>query len=115
MAKRPLSVTILGLLMIAAGAVGIAYHLGDFKGAHHSTPDVFLLLALRLFAIVAGVLMLRGYSWARWLALAWLAFHVAVSAFDSWQKFGMHAVLFVVFAIFLFRPNARTFFGAKRA
>jgi hypothetical protein len=111
MAKRPLSVTLLSLLMIAAGAVGIAYHLGDFKAAHRES-DIFLLLAVRLLAIVAGVFMLRGYNWARRLALAWLTFHVVVSAFDSWAKCGMHAVLLAVFIIFLFRSPAREYFAS---
>ena len=32
-------------------------------------------------AVVAGVFMLRGRNWARWLALAWMASHVAISVF----------------------------------
>ena len=31
MNKRPLSVTVIGWLFIAAGVVGLAYHAGDFK------------------------------------------------------------------------------------
>jgi len=27
--------------------------------------------------------LLMGHNWARWLILAWLAFHVVVSAFHS--------------------------------
>jgi hypothetical protein len=113
MPKRPLSVTVLSLLMIAAGAVGIVYHFGDFNAAHR-TSEVWLLLALRLLAIVAGGFMLRGDNWARWLALAWITFHVVVSALDSWTKMGMHALLLVVFVFFLFRPDARNFFAGRR-
>jgi len=33
---------------------------------------------LSLAAVIAGAGLLRGYNWARWLALAWIAFHVAI-------------------------------------
>ena len=32
-------------------------------------------------AVVAGIFMLKGRSWARWLALVWIASHVVISAF----------------------------------
>lgn len=99
--------------MIAAGAVGILYHLGDFKGTYRDS-EVWFLLALRLLAIVAGVFMLKGSNWARWLTLAWLTFHIVVSAFDSWLKFGLHALLLAVFAFFLFRQTAREFFQTTK-
>ncbi len=114
MAKRPLSITILSLLMIAAGTLGIIYHLSDFNSAHREA-DFFLLLGFRLLAIVCGAFLLQGHNWARWLTLAWLVFHVVVSAFDSWMKFGMHALLLLIFVIFLFRAGAREFFTSAQA
>ena len=33
--------------------------------------------------IVAGVFMLYGHNWARWLLVVWLAFHVIVGALHS--------------------------------
>jgi hypothetical protein len=53
--------------------------------------------------------MLRGHNWARWLALAWMAFHVAISV-GHWQQFVPHAILFALFAYGLFRVDARGFF-----
>ena len=54
--------------------------------------------------------MLRGCNWARWLALAWIAFHVVLSAFHSLPEFALHAVLCAVFAYFLLRPDAALYF-----
>ena len=34
-----------------------------------------------LLAMVSGAFMLRGHNWARWLALAWIIFHVILSIF----------------------------------
>jgi len=42
---------------------------------------------IRIIAVVGGVFLLMGHNWARWLMLAWLAFHVAVSAFHSLSEF----------------------------
>ena len=37
----------------------------------------------RLLQIVAGVFMLYGRNWARWLLVAWIAFHIVVGALHS--------------------------------
>jgi hypothetical protein len=113
MNKRPLLVTILAYLLIVMGAVGIAYHLTEFR----STPpsEYLLVLFVRLLAIVCGVFLLRGQGWARWLAMAWIAFHVVVSYFHSMQEAAMHAVIFVAFAVVLFMPAANRYFGTRAA
>jgi hypothetical protein len=54
--------------------------------------------------------MLRGNNWARWLALAWIAFHVVVSFFHSLQEVVVHSLLFMLIAYFLFSPEARAYF-----
>ena len=106
MNKRPLPVTLLSLLIAAAGAVGFAYHLNEINRHHPFQNDALLVELVRLIAIVSGVYMLRGQNWARWLALAWIGFHVVVSAFHSLPQFAFHGVLFAVFAYFLFRRQA---------
>lgn len=117
MAKRPLPITLIGWLMIAAGVVGILYHAGELRTppANGSALFVLLVLALRLLAIVAGAFLLRGCNWARWLTVAWLALHVVISARNSWAEFGTHALLLVVFVFFLFRSCARQYFAAGNA
>ena len=59
--------------------------------------------------------MLRGHNWARWLAMAWIGFHVVVSGFDSFPAFAFHGVMFAVFAYFLFRKQAAEYFRSARA
>jgi hypothetical protein len=59
--------------------------------------------------------MLRGINWARWLAMAWIAFHVALSFFHSWLEMAVHGVIFVVFAIILFLPDANGFFRSAKS
>ena len=113
MQKRPLSVTIISGLFIAAGVVGLAYHSTDFaKRPFHY--DVVWVSLLRLVAILCGVFMLRGSNWARWVALAWLAYHVAIGARHSPAELVMHAVLLAVFAFLLLRPPATEYFRARQ-
>jgi hypothetical protein len=113
MSKRPLFVTIISCVFIAAGVIGLAYHSTDFaKRPFHY--DVVWVSLLRLLAIVCGVFMLRGSNWARWLALAWLAYHVAIGALHSTTELVMHAVLLAVFAFFLLRPPATAYFRSSR-
>jgi hypothetical protein len=63
--------------------------------------------------IACGVFLLQGRNWARWLALAWIAFHLAFSFFDSLQKAAIHGLFMVLIAYFLFRPDARTYFQRR--
>jgi len=115
MAKRPVSVTVLGCLILAAGAVGLVYHLQEFNLQHPFEKDALWVLALRVLAILGGVFMLRGRNWARWLTLAWIAFHVFLSFFHSWREVAAHAVLLAVFAYFLLRQPASGYFRAVQA
>jgi hypothetical protein len=110
MNKRPLSVIIIACVYIATSVIGVVYHLTEFKTQHPFQYDIVLIELVSLAAIIAGVFMLRGHNWARWLAIAWIAFHVVLSAFHSFSELGMHTVLLVVFAFFLFRPAANRYF-----
>jgi hypothetical protein len=109
-AKRPRSVTAIAFLFAAAGIVGVAYHATELDIRRPFEDDAGWVLLVRLLAIVAGVFMFRGANWARWLALAWLAFHVVLSAWHSVSETIAHAVLLAVIAYVLFRPNAAAYF-----
>ena len=109
MNPRPLPVTVIGCLLIVTGAIGLAYHLTEFQAQPFPTELVWISL-VRLIAVVCGVYLLRGSNWARWLALAWIAFHVVVSAFHSWFQAAAHALICAAFAYFLFRPGATRYF-----
>ena len=104
--KRPFAVTILGCLFILAGLVGLAYHLSDKPVDHW----IVLISAVRIIAVVGGVFLLIGRDWARWLMLAWLAFHVVVSAFHSLSEFLPHLVLLMVVGYVLLGPPASNYF-----
>ena len=112
MTKRPLSVTIIGWLFIAAGTVGLVYHATEFKTDRPFQYELVLVCLIRLLAIVCGALMLRGRDWARWGLLVWIAYHVVLSAFHTLFELIVHGLLAVVVAWFLLRPRATAFFRA---
>lgn len=107
--KRPWAVTVLGSLFIVAGLVGLFYHVTQEKLGW----GLALILLLRLLAVIGGIFLLLGHSWARGLTVGWLAFHVVVSAFHSMEQMAAHAVLLVIVIFFLFKkPEANYFRSA---
>jgi len=113
MNKCPLAVTILSWLLIVVGLVGLVYHAKEIDFRQPLQNDTLWVELVRVLAIVSGIFMLRGQNWARWLAMVWIAFHVAIGFLHSWQQVVMHAIVFAVFAFFLFRPVANEYFRAS--
>jgi len=113
--KRPLAVTILGCVYIAVGMIGFAYHWTELRAGEAFRYDGVWIELVRLLAIICGAFMLRGHNWARWVALAWIALHVILSAFHSLGEFAMHCLFFALIAWFLFRPEAARYFRAVRS
>ena len=107
--KRPTAVTILGGLFIVAGMVGLVYHLRE----RPLEPRIVLISLIRVLAIVGGIFVLRGRSWARWLLVVWLGFHVVVSAFHSLSEALAHAALLLLVGYFLFWPPAGRYFQSS--
>jgi hypothetical protein len=105
--KRPISIPILACVYILVGVAGFVFHFHELLAAHR---EALLIEATELLAIVAGAFLLRGQNWARWLALAWIAFHVVISAFHPVQELLMHSLFCVVIAWLLFRPAATRYF-----
>ncbi len=112
--NRPLSVTIIACVYIAVGAIGFVYHFTEFHARDAFQYDAVCVELVRLLAIIAGAFMLRGHNWARWLALAWIAFHVIIGALHSLPQFAIHSLFCAVIAFFLFRPDAARYFLAAR-
>ena len=104
--QRPFQVTVLGWLFIVVGIVSTAGHL--WKGALDRWTIPIVLVGV--VAVVAGVFLLRGARWARWLLLAWLAFHVVVSALESLSVALPHAVLLLVVGYVLLGPPTSKYF-----
>lgn len=107
MNERPISIVILAGVYILVGAVAFAFYLPPLlKGQ----PDSVWIELTELLAIVAGVFLLCRQNWARWLALAWIAFHVAISIFHPVRELVMHSLICLVIAWLLFRPAAARYF-----
>ena len=104
--KRPFQVTLLGWLFVVVGVLSTTYHL--LKGPLDRWTVPILLVGT--IAIVAGVFLLRGAGWARWLVLGWLTFHVVVSAFNSLSDALAHVVFLSVVAYFLLGPPTSKYF-----
>jgi hypothetical protein len=111
MNKRPLSVTVVACVFIAAGVIGFAYHVTEFRA--HPPLEIVWVCLLRLLAILGGAFVLRGKNWARWLVLAWIAYHVVLSAFHHFFELAVHAALLAVIACILLRPRASAYFPSS--
>ena len=109
--KRPYEVTAAGWLFVVVGILNTAYHL--WRGA----LDLWMvpILLLTLSAIVAGVFLLRGARWARWLGLAWVAFHVGASALNSVSAALPHLVLLLAVGYVLLGPPTSQYYQQGQA
>ena len=105
--ERPLSVTAIAWLFIAVGTVTFIYH---SPGLLHPHWDDFAIEFTELLALIAGLFMLRRQNWARWLALAWMAFHVVLSAFPPFQGLVVHVLIFGGITWLLLRSDSAEYF-----
>ena len=107
---RPFPVTVLGWLFIGVGIVSTAWHL--WRG----TLDLWMIpiALIGVVAVVAGVFLLRGARWARWIILLWLAFHVGVSALNSLSATLPHAALLLVVGYVLLGPPTSAYYRQKQ-
>jgi hypothetical protein len=110
MYKRPLSVTLISVVLIATGAIGLALHLRDFRAQNPFQYDIVWASLLQFAAIVSGVYLLRASNWARWISLAWIAFHVILSLFHARFELVVHILVGAAFTYFLFRARASKYF-----
>jgi len=110
MNRRPLAVTFIACLFIAVGIFGGVIHLRELVSQRLFRWEDLWAPLLGFVASVAGIFILLGHNWARWLAVAWMAFHVALSFFDSMSKIAVHVVLLALIAYALFRRDSSTYF-----
>lgn len=108
--KRPVPVTVVGVLFILVGVVSTALHMLEFRVHPPTWAMAVGICAVGVLAVVAGLYLLQGQNWARWLALVWMAFHVAISYRDPMGILVFHAALFVFFAYILLGREARAYF-----
>ncbi|MBL7697029.1 MAG: hypothetical protein JNK79_02685 [Chitinophagaceae bacterium] len=109
MQSRPWPVVIICLLFLIAGCVGFIYHFTEmFEGGSHEAIWVELL---RLLAIVCAILLWKGINWARWLAIAWVAYHVVISAKHSTAELITHIIVLILVAVLLYLPKSAVYFS----
>jgi len=113
MKKRPLPVIIVSILFIIAGGVGFAYHLKEFFEPNAAPNELIWIQLIRILAIVCGLLLLLGINWARWLAIAWLLYHIVISALHSTSEMIAHIAFLMMVAVLLYLPKSSSFFRVK--
>ena len=110
MKKRPIPIIIVSALFILVGIVGFAFHVKELSDKLYETIWV---LFLEILAVACGILLLFKITWARWLTIAWLLYHVIISAFNSTSEMIVHIMFLVVVSILLFLPISSTYFQSK--
>src|SRR5215475_14294214 len=107
--RIPVPVMVIACLYLVVGIGGFVAHLSDPRA-----PDWIWVEVTEFLAIVSGVFLLRAHNWARWLASAWMAFHVVVS-FGVLRQLAIHSLFLVLLVWCLFRADASRFFQSRRA
>ena len=110
--KRPVIVLIIACVYLAVGVLGFGYH---FRELLAWQKDSVWVEGTELIAIVCGIFLLLAKNWARWVAVAWAALHVIVSAMNAFHGIVMHSLLFILIAWLLFQPEAARYFRGPQA
>ena len=100
------------LVLAASGVVGLIHHGSELSANTPLLSEQYIVLLLRLVAIVTGIFLFRGANWARWAALSWIAFHVVVSVPDVGKTLA-HIIILAIFAAVLFSRKAGTWFRTR--
>jgi hypothetical protein len=115
MKRPPIGVIVISALLILAGFVGLVRDLEKLKSISANHYDVVWAAGVHLLAIVAGGFMFRGHNWARWLAVAWMAFHVVLVIHTPLTILLSHIAMLLLFIWFLFlQSGARAWFGPSQ-
>ena len=116
MNQRPRSITIISWIFIVFGIITLLSGLLPYSEitSAQRVADLkshWMVHLSRMTAIVSGVFMLYGRNWARWLLVAWILFHIVLSALHSLTQLLLHALIFTVILFFLFRRDASAYFA----
>lgn len=109
--RRPIAVLGVASLFIVVGVVGFVYHFPNLHALHRE--DLWIELT-ELPAIVAGIFLLRGHKWARWLTVAWMLLHVVISI-PVLRQVVVHTLILAAIAWLLFRPDSQRYFARPRS
>lgn len=113
MKNCPVPVIIVSFLFILVGCIGFVYHLKELFELNNNLNETVWILCLRILAVGCGVLLLFRINRGRWLAIAWLVYHIVISAFNSTSEMIAHIVILVLVAVLLFLPVSSTYFQKK--
>jgi uncharacterized membrane protein HdeD (DUF308 family) len=108
---RPLSITIIGWIFVIFGSIALVSGLLPMVNATTAqrVADLkshWIIHVSRTAQIVAGLFLLRGRNWARWLLVVWIAFHIVIGALHGVLQLSLHVAIFSVILFFLFRKPA---------
>lgn len=125
MKERPQLVTIIAWILILKGAlflvgrlslIGNPFLAESMERAHLPVAMQYLESFLGYaVAIVAGVYLLRGENWARWLYVYWAGLSFALALMNDGLQIRPFVFLLLngVLIFLLMRPPAADFFGRK--
>ena len=118
MKARPLSITIIGWFFIIFGSIALVSGLLPLINATTAQRIVdlkshWIVHVSRTTEIVAGLFLVRGYNWARWLLVVWMAGHIVIAALHSVLQLTIHVAIFSVILFFLFRRPASEYFSSR--
>jgi hypothetical protein len=112
MTKWPIAVVIVAVVYLVVGVMGFVYHFPELTAGHR---DAIAIELTELAGAIAGLGLLLRQNWARWLALAWVVFHVIISLFHPLSELLIHAVFCVLVAWLLLRPATARWFAETKA
>jgi hypothetical protein len=104
--RIPIAVIAVAALYLCVGLGTFIFHFKDLRA-----PDGIWIEATELLAVLCGLFLLGAQNWARWLAIAWMTFHVLLS-FGDWRQLAVHGVFLVFIVWALFHAEANRFFSA---
>lgn len=107
MNKRPWPVIVIATLYLLVGIAGFAFHFSELLARH---PDAFAIEATELLAAISAIGLLMRRNWARWLALAWIIFHVGLSLFHPLRELLIHVAFCLLIAWALFQRETALWF-----
>jgi hypothetical protein len=113
MKKRPIPVVIVSIVFILTGCIGFIYHFNELFEPNYKLYELIWVLLLRILAVVCGILLFLGIDWARWLAIAWLLYHVLLSSLHSTSEMITHIFLLIIFSVLLYLPASNGYFKIK--
>src|SRR5687768_16171964 len=113
MKNRPIPVIIVSIVFILTGCIEFIYHFNELFEPNDKLYESIWVLLIRILAVVCGLLLFQGINWARWLAIAWLLYHVLLSVLHSTSEMIMHIVILILVSVLLYLPASSGYFKIK--